>query len=342
VSTPRHIAVRGPNWVGDAVMATPALRALRAAHPAAVIVLEGPAQHAGLYRGLASFDAFRPAAGGLRSLWARGRELRREGCDWALMLPDSPRAAVAPRLAGTPRRIGYARDPFRRALLTEALDPPRDADGRRQPVSMVERYLALTRALGCPDRGGAPELRVDPDDAGRVAARLAAAGGGADTAVLAVFPGAGFGASKCWPPGHFAAACDGIARRHGLLPVLAPGPGEAGLARRVAAAMATRCAVLAEPTLDLAELKALVARAALVLANDTGPRHVAVALGRPVVAVLGPTDSRHTDHQLARQRVLREPVACAPCHRPRCPIDHRCMTRVTPERAVTAAAELLA
>jgi heptosyltransferase-2 len=341
VSAPRRIVVRGPNWVGDAVMATPALRALRGAQPEAFIVLEGPAHHAALYRGLASFDAFRPAARSVRSLLARARELRLEGCDWALLLPDSPRAALAPRLAGTPRRTGYARDPLRRALLTQPLAPPRDARGGRRPISMVERYLALTRALGCPDRGDALELWVDPADRRAVDQRLAGLGVAPAEALLAVTPGAGFGSSKRWPPDHFAAACDGIAARHGARPVLAPGPGEAELAHRVAAAMETPAIVLDHPPLDLARLKALLERARLLLSNDTGPRHVAVALGCPVVSVLGPTDRRHSDHQLARQRVLREPVDCAPCHRPRCPIDHRCMTRVSPERAIAAADELL-
>jgi heptosyltransferase-2 len=86
----------------------------------------------------------------------------------------------------------------------------------------------------------------------------------------------------------------------------------------------------------------LIARARLVLSNDSGPRQVAVALGRPVVVVMGPSDPRHTAQHLSRQRVLREDVACSPCGHAVCPIDHRCLTRIRPERAITAAAELLA
>jgi len=338
---PDTILVRGPNWVGDAVMATPTLRALRAAHPRAEILLEAPAHLEGLFRGLPDFDAFLPAVRGGRALLARARALRDARCDWAVLLPDAPRSALAPFLAGTPRRIGYARDPLRRALLTDALPPPRDADGRRVPVPMVERYLAVSRALGCPDRGDALELRVDPVDAENVAKRLSRSGILPDDAVLVVTPGASFGASKLWPPEHFASACDAIARRRGLAPVLAPAAGEVATARTVAGRMRERASVLCDPPLDLSELKALVARATLVLTNDTGPRQIAVAFARPAVVVMGPTDPRHTASHLGRQRVLREQVACAPCHRPVCPIDHRCMTRLAPARAVAAADELL-
>ena len=98
---------------------------------------------------------------------------------------------------------------------------------------------------------------------------------------------------------------------------------------------------LVEPPTTLGELAALIERARLVLTNDTGPRHMAVALGVPVVVLMGPTDPRHTLHLLERQRVLREPVECSPCHLKVCPIDHRCMTRLAPERVLEAAAELL-
>jgi heptosyltransferase-2 len=206
---------------------------------------------------------------------------------------------------------------------------------------MSERYRALTRALGCPDAGNALELHVDPADAARIATRLERSGVGADRDVLVVAPGASFGSSKLWPPEHFARACDELARRRGLVPALTAAPGERAIAREVAAHMHERGVVLADPPLDLGTLKALIARSRLVLTNDTGPRHIAVALDRPVVVLLGPTDPRHTAQHLAGQRVLREPVNCSPCQRRTCPIDHRCMTRLLPSRAVAAAEELL-
>lgn len=338
---PRRILVRAPTWVGDAVMATPALRALRAAHPGAEIAVEGRPALAELLRGLPSFDRFLPdASHGLVSSCMRARRLRAEGFDEAVLLPDSVRAALGPWLARIPRRVGYARDPLRRALLSEALAPPR-ANGRRLPVPMTERYLRITRQLGCPDRGSELELALDPDACARCEERLRGLGLRSGEAVCAVTPGASFGASKLWPVQHFAAACDGLARRLSLVPVLAPGPGEEAIAARIAALARERVLAWTGPSPGLGELKALVARSALVLTNDTGPRHIAVALGRPVVVLMGPTDPRHTAQHLGRQRVLREDVACSPCQLKRCPIDHRCMTRLSPARAVAAAEELL-
>ena len=123
--------------------------------------------------------------------------------------------------------------------------------------------------------------------------------------------------------------------------MIAPAPNEVEIARAVAALAKERVVCRVDPTVSLEELKALVARARLVLSNDTGPRHVAVALGRPVVVLMGPTDPRHTACNLERQRVLREEVECSPCQLKVCPIDHRCMTRLAPERVLRAAEELL-
>ena len=338
---PQRIFVRSPNWVGDAVMATPALRALRAAHPDADIALEAPPHLEDLYRGLPIYDAFLPAARGLRGVLARALALRAGSFDWAVLLPDSPRAALAPFLARTPRRIGYARDPLRRALINERLPIAREG-GRRRPLPMVDRYLAITRALGCPDRGDDLALCVDPPIAEGVAKRLAQCGVGPDDEVLAVAPGASFGESKLWPAEHFARACDEIARRRGLRPVLAPAPDETAIARDVASRMKERAVALVDPPLDLAALKALIARSRLLLSNDTGARQIAVALDCPTVVVMGPTDPRHTARHQGLQRVLREDVTCAPCHLEVCPSDHRCMTQLSPERAVAAAEELLA
>lgn len=341
MSGPERILVRAPTWVGDAVLATPALRALRAAWPEAEIVVEGRPVLSDLLDGLPHFDAFLPDPGrGAAALVSRARSLRARRFDLALLLPDSVRSALGPALARVPRRVGYARDPLRRVLLSEALDAPRSG-GLRLPIPMTERYLRLTRHLGCADRGDELDLAVDCAAAERVEKDLSRRGVAASDPVLVVTPGAGFGPSKQWPPEHFAAACDGISRSLGLLPVLAPGPSEIGVAGAVLAHAHEPLVCISDPPVGLAELKALVARSRLVLTNDTGPRHVAVALGRPVVVLMGPTDPGHTACHLDRQRVLRQEVECSPCQRPTCPIDHRCLTRLRPEWAVAAARELL-
>jgi heptosyltransferase-2 len=337
---PRRVLVRLPNWVGDAVMATPALRALRRAVPGAHVTLEGRPFLAGLVRGLASMDEFLPSAGkGLGAALRRAGELRARAFDCAVLLPDSLSSALGPFLARVPVRAGYAREPLRRALLTLRLDVPSE-NGVRVPIPMVERYLRITRALGCADAGLDMELAVDPHARRSIDERLAVAGVRAGERVLLVTPGASFGSSKLWPPEHFAEAAERIGAEHGLRTVIAPGPGEEEIAREVAL-HSDDALVLADPVTTLEELKALVQRSRLVLANDTGPRAIAVALGIPVVVLMGPTDPRHTALHLERQRVLREDVECSPCHEKICPIDHRCMTRLSPERAVAAARELL-
>lgn len=340
MEAPRRILVRIPNPLGDAVMATPALRALRKAQPQAEIVLMGPPQHEGLLRDLPHFDAYWPVKGrSLLDVWRRSREVKQRGFDWAVLLPDSPRTALEAFLAGIPRRAGYARDGIRRAMLTDPLPPPME-NGRRLAISMIERYLAVTRRFGVPDAGPACDLLVHDESRERVATRLAELGAG-DAPILLVTPGASFGPAKLWPVEYFAKACDEISRRYGLLPVVlpAPDPEEEVIAARVASLASERC-LLAHPG-SLEDLKAMVERCALLLTNDTGPRHVAVALDRPVVTLMGATDPRHTHHLLDRQRVLWEDVACRPCHKPTCAIDHRCLVRLLPERVVRAAGELL-
>lgn len=324
-------------------MATPALRALRRAQPQAEISLLGPAHHAGLLSGLDSYDRFLPIGGKrLGETLARLRALRGRCFDWALLLPDSTRVALEAWLAGARRRAGYGRDPLRRRLLSECIDPPMEG-GRRVPFSMIERYLRITRLFGVADAGRSLDLRVDALATERVTARLAARGVRASEALVVIAPGAAFGPSKLWPVRHFARACDLLQQRFGLLPVLvgAPDDAETRIVGEVASRTQQRCISLADAEGDLEDLKALIAAAALVVCNDAGARHVAVALGRPVITLMGPNDPRHTHHLLERQRVLHEEVDCRPCGRPICPIDHRCLEKLSPERVVKAAEELL-
>lgn len=332
---PRRILVRAPTWLGDAVMATPALRALRAAHPGAEIWVEGRPALAELLAPLPGVDRFLPDPGRLA---ARVRALRAARFDWAVLLPDSARSALGPFLARIPRRVGRARDPLRRALLTRVCATPR-VRGRGRGLPTVERYLRITRQLGCPDRGEALELRVAPEARRRLARRLAATGLPPGAELLVVAPGGGFGPSKRWPPRHFARACDGIARQLGLQPLVVTGPGEAALGAALAEAAREPLTRLAG--LSLAELVALVERARLLLCNDTGPRHVAAALGTPALVVMGPTDPLHSALPPRVERVLRRKLPCSPCQLRVCPIDHRCLEQLAPERAVAAARELL-
>lgn len=340
---PRRILAVLPSWVGDTTMCTPALRALRSAFPDATIVAEGRPHLGDLVLGLDAVDRFDPAPRkGLRAAWRRSRELRAEGFDWAVLFGESERVAAPAFLARIPVRAGFGRGALRRALLTHYLERPRDPDGRPSAFSMIERYLRVTRHLGIEDDGDRMELPVEPAATQRVEERLAAAGIGPGERVLTLIGGASFGAAKMWPPASFARAAALMAERHGTRAVIAPGPGEERIGEEVARLSDGAVAVLGDPPLALAETAALLHRSALAISNDTGPRSMAVALGLPVVVPLGPTEDAHTRHHLERQRVLIEDVDCRPCRLRTCPIDHRCMTRITPEHVVGAAEELLA
>ncbi|MEZ6015698.1 MAG: lipopolysaccharide heptosyltransferase II [Planctomycetota bacterium] len=344
IPNPKKILVRLPNWVGDVVMATPALRALGAAHPDAELVVEGRPYSRPLVEDLPYVSRFIADPGkGLAKTRARVRALKAEGFDWAVLMPDSQRAAYAPWRAGIPVRIGYSRDIARELMTTHRLRHPKTPDGKRLAFSMIERYLRITRMLGCADQGDTMDLLVRDEWRAEIAEILAGIGlsraPSADERLCVVICGASFGSSKMWPAEHFGAACDGLRRSLGLVPLVSHAPGEEGVADAVRRSAEDGVHVLAG--LHLGLLAALLERTTLVLTNDTGPRSMAVALGIPCVVLMGPTHSGHTDHHLARQRVLREAVDCAPCALKKCPIDHRCMTRLRPERAVGAARELL-
>ncbi len=337
---PKKILVRLPNWVGDVVMATPALRALGAAHPEAEIVAEGRPYSRPLVEDLPYVTRFLPDPGkGIRKTEERIRQLRAERFDWAVLCPDSQRAAYGAWRAGIPVRIGYSRDFVRDVLTTHRLRHPKTPDGKRLAFSMIERYLRITRMLGCADQGTVMDLPVRDTWRTEVAEILAGIGVAPTERLCVVICGASFGSSKMWPAEHFGAACDGIQRELGLTPLVSHAPGEEDVAAAVRSSAKTPVHVLAG--LHLGLLAALLERTTLCLTNDTGPRSMAVALGIPTVVLIGPTSNGHTDHHLERQRVLREQVDCAPCQLKVCPIDHRCMTRLAPERAVAAAKELL-
>jgi heptosyltransferase II len=339
VKEPREILVRGPNWTGDVVMATPGFRALRAGFPAARITLHLRESQMPLVAGAPWFDAVLP----VRSFAARGLAPLREGLalraahrfDLGLCLPDSFSSALLMRAAVRGEVIGYRRN-ARRLLLDRAIPLPAAPAGvRGGPWLPRELHvLGLVEAAGCAPRGTHVELFVTAEEEEEAARALAEAGVGADEPIAILAPGASFGPAKQWPAGHFAKAGDALAGRARI--VLVGTPDERALVARVADAMR-------EPAVDLAgrvglgALKAVVRRARVAICNDAGLRHVAVAFGVPCVVLFGPTSVEKTALNLERVRVLVEDVPCRPCYLRECPIDHRCLVRIAPERAIEAA-----
>lgn len=333
-----EILVRGPNWTGDLVMATPGFRALRAGFPGARITLHVHAALVPLLDGAPWFDAVLPFAApqaGHVALLREARMLRRRArFDVGLCLPDSFASALLMRAAGVRRIVGYARG-GRGLLLHQRVRYPSEA-GRRGLMPREQHVLGLVEALGCARQGAGLELFVTEAEQREADAALRAGGVSDGEPVALLAPGASFGASKLWPAESFAAVGDALARA-GARVVVTGAAVERALCARVRAAM-HRPALDLCGALGLGAWKGLMRRARLLVANDAGARHVATALGLPVVLVMGPTSLDKTSWNLERVSVLSADVACRPCYLRDCPIDHRCMTRVGPE-LVAAEAE---
>ena len=341
----QQILVRGPNWLGDAVMCEPALRSLRRLFPQASITLLVKPSVAGLFeshpavdRTLLYEDKGRHA--GLTGKWRLAGELRREAFDLAVLFQNAFEAALLATLAGIRRRYGYATD-GRSLLLSEPVAPP----NRRTPIHQVEYYWNLLKPLGLTGQPDDPELFVSPAEERSMAERLAHAGITADDVVIGINPGSTYGGAKRWLPDRFAEATERLCRQlttSGRRPavVLIGAKGEEPLGQHIAARLTARAAVLSGAT-TIRELMAVIKRCAVLLTNDTGPMHVASAFRVPVVAIFGPTDWRTTSPYGAEHALLRHPVECAPCMLRECPIDHRCMTGVTVEQVCEAGVSIL-
>ena len=342
----RRIVIRGPNWLGDAVMCEPALSQVRTLFPQAEITLlvkpgiaDLLAQHPEVNRTLVYDDRGRHA--GLVGKWTLAAVLRRHRFDLASLFQNAFEAALISFLAGIPRRFGYATD-GRTLLLTDPVTvPPRTAQ-RHQ----VEYYWDLLKPLGGHGPAPAPRLFVTPDESALIAGRLADAGIGPSDPVIGVNPGSTYGHAKRWLPDRYAevvnrAVTDVQGRSGARVGVAILGAkGEEPLGKAIADQIKTRTVVCSGQT-TVRELMALVKRCQLFLTNDTGPMHVAAAFKVPLVAVFGPTDWQTTSPFGVDAQLVRQPVSCAPCLLRECPIDHRCMTGVTVEQVYDAVVQHL-
>jgi len=273
--------------------------------------------------------------------WRAARQLRAERFDCAILLANSFDSALVVRLAGIPRRIGYHRD-GRGWLLTDAVQPPRPGE-----IPRHERfyYLELLRRAGILDSlpADAPTQLEGVAEARRAGVdRFSMLG--RTGSVIGVSPGAAFGGAKRWLPESFAEAAARVASALGAAVAVFGSAGERPAANLVADFLSARkidVLNLAGET-TLGEFIELAAACRVFLTNDSGAMHVASALGVPTVAVFGATDPLGTGPLGPVSRVVMEPVDCSPCLLRECPIDHRCMTRVGPDRVAAEALELMA
>lgn len=339
----RNILVVIPNWVGDVVLATPVLGALRARFPRARItyLMREYVREVVAGGGWHDAEVYWPPRGWRREprTLGLGGWLKRERFDLALLLTNSFRSALVAWLARIPRRVGYARD-GRSRLLTDRLEPLK-RDGKFVPTSVLPYYVGIAERVGCRVADRRLRLGVTPEQE-RAGAELARHYGLDDGRPYAVVsPGAAGGPAKCWLPGRFAEVCDRLQEEFGLRPVIAGAPREVTLMRTVAGLARREVVCCAEPGTTLGSLKPLVRGATLLVCNDTGPRHYGAAFGVPTVTIFGPTHQAWTDTDYAGEIKIQVPVECGPCQLAECPADLRCMTGVTVGLVMDRIRELL-
>jgi heptosyltransferase-2 len=338
-----NIAVFLPNWVGDAVMATPALRAIRQHFAAARVIGVLKSHIAELLEGTSWLNehVVLDMHGPRQARWPSASvRLRRHRPDLGILFPNSFHSALVAWLGGSRRRIGYARY-GRSLLLTDRLHARR-AGGRLLPSPAIDSYNRLAALAGCPETSYRMELATSAKDEAAADAVWRDAHFSDCAEVVCLNPGAAFGAAKHWQNEHFAELARRLVDQRGGGVLVLCGPNERDMARTIAAA-AGRPHVhsLANAPVSLGLSKACVRRADLLVTTDSGPRHFAAAFDRPVVTLFGPTHIEWTETYHPKAIHLQKKVPCGPCQQRTCHLDHRCMTTLLPEEVFDAAQELL-
>jgi len=334
------IMIRTTNWVGDAILALPAIRAVRQKFPEAHIGIVARPYVAEIYCDQSICDeliAYDPkgAHRGWGSRAVLAAELRARKFDVALLLQNAFDAAWLAWRAGIPERIGYARD-GRRLLLTKAIGVPKSGE---LPTHEKFYYLELLRRAGWLDQLlDDPHITLHVPQARRVkaAGTLLEAGARAHAVRVAIGAGASYGSAKCWPPERFAEWASRFQAETDGDVILFGTAAEASVSNAIIAGMKKKPIDLTGKT-AIGDLPALLSQCQLFLGNDSGAMHVAAAVGLPVVAVFGPTDPFGTAPVTPRCSIVQEKPYCSPCFLRRCPTDHRCMKSITPEMVAAAA-----
>ncbi len=322
---PFKILIRASNWLGDAVMSVPAVRAIKAGRPDAHVTLLTPAKLAEFWRSVPGVDAIIPIERG-ENLISVARKIRGQ-FEAAIVFPNSLRTALEPWLAGIPRRVGYPG--HRRAYLLDQILRPKKTKKLQPPRHQVHHYLALAKFVGAE----LPSIPATPD-ACCLDSNLSLR-----APILGLCPGAEYGPAKRWLPERFAEVLRTLHERTGCEWKIFGVEKDRPNAEHIVGLSQTPCTDLVGRT-TLAELIAHLRTCDLLLTNDTGTMHLAAHLGIPVVALFGSTEPALTGPlgPPGRHKILRHHVACSPCFLRECPIDFRCMKAITSEE-VTAAIE---
>ncbi len=319
---PSSLLVRSPNWLGDAVLSLPAVASLKAWLGPRPLAVATPRKLSALWH-LCPFVDRVIEIDQPKSVWQTARRLREGGYATALLLPNSPRAALEARLAGIPTVWGRAGWP-RSALLNRPR--LRGDPGERFP-KQAATYLALAEEIGASGSLAIPELRT-PSTWSQ-----------SPEPVIAFCPGAEFGSAKRWPAESYVALARRLIETTGYPVRLYGAAGDREVCHQIASAVPATESLAGQTTLE--EFLASLARSRLVVCNDSGAMHVAALLGVPAVALFGSTDPLRTGPLGTSTRILSHPVPCGPCLRRTCPKDLACLRRIDPEAVFSACREQL-
>ena len=358
LNAPQQILIRSVNWLGDAIMSLPAIQRLREKYPKASLTLLTHEKLAGLWETTTYFDSVLTFAKG-ESPWTVGRRLREGNFDTALILPNSLRTALECWHARIPQRVGYSGN-LRSPLLTHAIAPRTETIPmrKRMPIDIeyrltnqlepeiypatahhVHQYLHLAAELGADATPLTPRLN-------RTTEASKFADPGQPHPYIGLIPGAEYGPAKRWPAEHFVEAGKQIIEQHAAHLLLLGGPRDTETAEEIAEVLPPDHITNLTGQTSLGELIDALATCDAILANDSGPMHLAAALGTPVVVPFGSTSPDLTGPGLPESddsphHLLRTNAPCSPCFLRECPIDSRCLKNISVERAVDAVKSIL-
>jgi heptosyltransferase II len=327
----KRVIVRGTNWVGDSLMTVPALRALRRVLPKAKITLAIRPSVKGVFSDVDFIDdVLIYDRRGVFSVISQIREWRHRKFDLAVLFQNAFEAAFIPFMAGVPVRLGYATE-SRQAMLTHPVTLPDWRSSKHEVfyylylITALEQLLFGTSSICETEPDAAIQLSEDrKSEAARLLRTCGVTEGGE---VVAICPGSINSRAKRWPAEAYAALADRLIEGHRQV-LLIGSKSEIDVSNEVVNRMRNRPILLTGKT-SMDQVTAVLSLVDLVVTNDTGPAHLAAALGRPTLVIFGPTNPLTTRPFSSEAEILRHPPDCAPCMLRDCPIDHRCMTAIS-------------
>jgi len=329
-----------PSPMGDAILSTPALRAIRSHFKNSKITFYGnKVVHKILSPGKFN-DAWLQQHN--KNIFKTSAVLKQQHFSLAILFKNSFASALDCFLARIPARIGYARE-ARSLFLTEKIIPPRLPDGKFKPASMLDYYLTIAHCLGCQTKDRSLELLIDPQDIIAIKDKFPFLNSKSGPVVIIV-PGGAFGPSKCWPSERFAQTIDRLVSKYKATAIISvsQSAAEKRIASEICAAGKNKPVNLSDSPLTIGQLKELFSLADLVITNDTGPRHIAIAFKRNIITLFGPNDPAWTESDWQNEIKIVGKAPCAPCMKPVCKEkQHYCMEDITVDAVCNAADKFL-